>query len=75
MNVEECLRKIRGKAALTRYVAASAIRNPELPDPAVLAGIDEVCSEIEALAVAVREAVGVDALDIELKPRRPGGCC
>ena len=63
MNVEESLRQIRGKAALIRYLAASATINLETPDPAVLEGLADVSAEIEELTQAVKSALSVSALD------------
>ena len=66
MNVEECLREIRGKAALVRYLASSATLSPEVLDPDVLAGMWTVCEEIETLTASVSRTLQVDALGTEI---------
>jgi hypothetical protein len=70
MNVEECLREIRGKAALVRYLASSATLNPEMLDPEVLAGLWTVCEEIESLTASVSRTLSVDTLAVEVKAER-----
>lgn len=70
MIIEECLRELTGKAALLRYMALAASINPDPPDGAVLAGLSDVCEEIEVLAGAVKDALDADALCIEVKRRR-----
>jgi hypothetical protein len=70
MNIEECLREIRGKAAILRYVASSATLNPEMLDPEVFTGIWTVCEEIESLTASVTRTLSVDSLADEIKPKR-----
>jgi hypothetical protein len=70
MNVEECLREIRTRAAVLRYIASCGAINPEVPDPDVLAGVDSICTDIESLARAAHHALGVEALDVEIKRKR-----
>jgi hypothetical protein len=70
MTLEEALREIQNRAAILRYLASSAIINPETPDPQVLAGIGDVCSDIEGLAASAKDRLGVSVLDIELRQHR-----
>jgi hypothetical protein len=72
LNVEEAIRSIREKAALLRYLSATASHgSAAAPDSAVLGGIGEVCSDIEALSRRVKLALSTEALDLPLpKPDR-----
>ena len=69
MTIEEALRAIEGKAALVRYLASSATLNPEVPDPALLSGMSDACSEIEDMVRALKGHLTPGALEIELPLR------
>jgi hypothetical protein len=71
LTLEEALRQLEDRAALLRYLAASAAINPEPPDRAVFAGMGELSADIERMARCARKALDADTLCAELK--RPGG--
>ena len=62
MTIEDCLREIRERAALVRYLSSSATINSEIPDAAVLGGMSDVCDDIETLARSVVDALPIDTL-------------
>jgi hypothetical protein len=70
MNVEECLREIRGKAALLRYLASCATLGAEVPDPDVFLGLGIACEEIEYLTKSVSRTLTVVVLASEIKAER-----
>ena len=70
MIIEECLRVLTGKAAVVRYLASAAATNPETPDPCVLAGVGEICSEIETAVQALKAALPLEVMGAAVKRRR-----
>jgi hypothetical protein len=68
MNLEECLRDIRGKAALLRCVATSTLWTDQTPSHDVRNGIDTCCEEIAALAAGIGRTLSVRVLDSEVTP-------
>jgi hypothetical protein len=70
MTIEDCLRDIRRKAGMLRYLAEAGAMHPQPPDAAALGGVSDVCEEIEAHASAVYGALRASVLTVEVKGRR-----
>lgn len=67
MTIEDCLREIIAKAALLSHFASSAALNPAVPSPDALAGLSDVCDDIETKTRAVKGALRAVQLAIEVK--------
>jgi hypothetical protein len=67
LSIEEALRVITEKAAVTRFLSDSAsYANHQAPDSAVLSGLGTMCADIEALTSRVKLALGGTALNTPL---------
>ena len=55
VNIEEALRQMQSKAAVVRYLGSTAVLIPDAPDAMVLAGVGEVCEDIERLSRSVKK--------------------
>jgi hypothetical protein len=69
-TVEDALRRAEDQAALLRYAADLAAGSLETPTPAVLSGFADACDNLVETVRAVRQALDVEALAVELRRRR-----
>lgn len=66
--IEEALRELEHKAATMRYLADGTGGSPDVSERDVFSGIADVFRDIECSIRAVRSALTVEALNIELTP-------
>jgi hypothetical protein len=56
ITIEEALRMVVEKAAMLRFMAEGLASARSVPAPSAFAGMTEVCTEIDALALAAEQA-------------------
>ena len=70
VTIEDALHRIEDRAALLVWVANAAAETGTIADDRVFSGIADAVEDIRVLTGIVRDALGVDALGIEINQTR-----
>jgi hypothetical protein len=70
-TVEQALRTLTAKLAMARLMTDLMAQHPDYCEARSLSGLADVCEEMVQLAIAVRAALPVDALDLTVRRSRP----
>jgi hypothetical protein len=72
ITIEEALEMVGEKAALLRFVAERLAAVRSVPAPPAFGGMSDVCTELEDLAIAAKQTLDTNALEIEVERRNAG---